>query len=544
MVLALSGRDERDLRAVPPIHLVFAGLIVLTAVANMWAFFAPVGRTIDLLMLIGSLIVLVVHRRRATDYVEHWWNTVRSWKWPVLLALVGLITIALLKSASLSRMYDEGAYYMPYIKWIEQYRIIPGLGNIEDRLGFNSAFHMSSALFGLAWLVPDGLYDLNGFLLLFFGGWCLGGVSRILTTRKPAMSDVMKVFGLFFLMRNMIAASSSDFSNILLGETILILFMEKIEQGRVERSDRTYMLIGLYCLMIATIKLSSLSIWLVPLYLIVRMLLAHVRPRFGMVIVCGILVLVPWAARFPILSGYLVYPIYQIDLFDVDWKVPHHVAERQYYYVGEWAKTNAKPELSIHLAKHRGLTEWVPLWFARENGFNKAIALAMLLSLLVLLPYTLIHARTLWRGHRERSMFGLIVVANVLFWFLRNPAFRFGWAWSIMLLAFVFHLALVRFAEGRVLRWAALGLLGYFLTQGTIKSVVESRPYFARMIVHPFPVKQPDLRPVEIGAVHARVSSTIQCFGADPPCLPLGYDPRLQARGPRVEDGFRIASKP
>lgn len=543
LVLAwLPGRKE-ELHAVAPVHFLFAGLIAVTALCNGLNYVVPIGAGAVLGTFVPAGLVLAVHRRWLRGYVMHWARALRAQPWPVWAGLAALAAIVLLKSASPSEMYDEGGYYMPYIKWIERYRIIPGLGNIEDRMGFNSAFHMASAFFGLAWLVPGGTYDLNGLLLLAFGAWCLGGAGRLLAPGIPRMSDVMKAFGLFFLMRNMLTSASADLSNILFGEAILILFMEQIEADAVHRPDRRYLLIVLYSLMVPTIKLSSLFVWLVPLYLTLRVLGAGGRIPFGRLALAVVVVLLPWLGRSPILSGYLVYPLHQLDRFAVDWKVPHAVAERQYHYVSEFAKTNARPGESGHLAEHRSLREWVPVWFARENAFNRATAVALGIAMGSLLVFALVHFRWLWRHQRDPLFFGLIVAANVLLWFFRNPSFRFGWAWAIILLAFAFHLALCRLGSGRILRWATLALLAFFFVQNTGKTLSESRRHLAHMLVRPMPVKAVPFQDIDLGALHARLSATNQCWGTAPPCLPVTYDRRLQARGPRVEDGFRIAPR-
>jgi hypothetical protein len=540
---ALPGTGPEGAGTPAPIHVLFSGLIAVTALGNSWAYFAPIGCTFALILLSISLVVLVHRRDRLLAAARHWLVALRSWPWTVLLCLAALFAIVLLKSVAASEMYDEGGYYMPYIKWIEQYRIVPGLANIEDRMGFNSAFHMASACFGLAWWVKEGTYDLNGLLLLTFGAWCMGGLGRVVRREPLRCSDILMIFSLFFLMRNMLTSASADLSNIVFGEAILILFMRKIEQGTTAVPDRSYFLIVLYCMMIATIKLSSLFIWLVPAYLMLRTIAARRRPALGRAAVLAASVLVPWLGRFPVLSGYLVYPVHRIDLFEVDWKVPAAVAERQYYYVSEFAKTNAKPGESAYLAEHRGLLEWVPAWFARENAFNKSTALALLLAFIGLVPFALFHVRQLWRDHRDLLFFGCITGANVLLWFLRNPSFRFGWAWAIIFLGFAWYVAIGRIREGRVLRFTTLALFALLMLQNTAKTVLESMPTIGRTLVRPMPVKTVPLKEVRLGAFIARASGTNQCWGTGPPCLPLGYDGRLEARGPAIEDGFRIRAK-
>ena len=255
----------------------------------------------------------------------------------------------------------------------------------------------------------------------------------------------------------------------------------------------------------------------------------------------GGLIVLPWLGRFPVLSGYLVYPLYQVDLFHVDWKVPTAVAERQYHYVSEFAKTNARPEESTELAENRSLLDWVPQWYARENLLNKAMASAMLAALAGLLLYGSLNLRRSIRDHRDLFALGTILVAGIVLWFFKNPAMRFGWAWGIILLAYCLHLALQQDRPRRILRWGTLVLFTLFMVQNTAKTVVESATVLHHGLLIPPPMPGAQVRMAHLGPWMVRVSDTRQCWGELPPCLPRNYDRKLEPRGPSLEDGFRIA---
>jgi hypothetical protein len=524
-----------------PILLAVVGLAAVIALGNCWAYFAPIGMVLNGVVPGLALLTLLLDRNAVSDHLRHWIGRWRSAGWPVKLALAALFFIALVKSASPMELLDEGDYYLPYIRWMENYRIIPGLANIEGRFGFNSSFHIASAFFGLSWLVPGGSYELNGLLLLLFGAWCLGALERLLKPGTILMSDVMKLFCLFFLMRNMLTSSAADLSNMLFTETVLILFVQKIEKGTVARPDGHYFLILLIALLTVTIKLNSILLCLVPAYLTVRIGLADQRLPWAKLMALAAVVVLPWLGRYTILSGYLVYPVFQVDLFDVDWKVPLALTEREYHYVAEFAKTNALPEESKQLAEHRTLLDWVPHWFARENMMNRAMALAMLAALAAMVGHGALHLRRLAQQHGDLLALGVILLLGVGFWFVRNPAFRFGWSWGIILLAFVLHAAM---ASGRRRAWLRVGtvaLLVLSLASNTAKTAAEGREVLARHLVMPAPQPQASVREATLGPVKVRIASDRQCWGEQPPCLPADYQRSLQLRGSSMEDGFRMA---
>lgn len=524
-----------------PFLIAVVGLAAVIALGNCWAYYAPIGRVLNLLVAALAGLTLLLDRKAATAYLRHWTDRWRVAGWPIKLAFAALLFIALVKSASPVELLDEGDYYLPYIRWMENFRIIPGLANIEGRLGFNSSFHVASAVFGLSWLVPGGSYELNGVLLLLFGAWCLGALGRLLKPGPVLMSDVMKLFCLFFLMRNMLTSSAADLSNMFFTEAVLILFVQKVEKGTVARLDGQYFLILLIALLTVTIKLNSVLLCLVPAYLTVRIGLAGQRLPWAKLLALAAVVVLPWLGRYTILSGYLVFPVFQVDLFDVDWKVPLALTEREYHYVAEFAKTNALPEESKQLAEHRTLLDWVPQWFMRENMMNRTMALAMLAALVAMLGHGALHLRRLVRQHGDLLALGVILALGIAFWFVRNPAFRFGWSWGIILLAFCLHAAMGSARSRWWLRAGTVALLVLSLASNTVKTAAEGREVLAHHLVVPAPQPKASVREASLGPVKVWIARDRQCWGEQPPCLPADYHRGLQLRGSTVEDGFRMA---
>ena len=62
-------------------------------------------------------------------------------------------------------VYDTGLYHAQYIKWIRNYPVVPGLGNLHGRFAFNSMFLVLSGL--LTYKIKDILiFPLNGICYL------------------------------------------------------------------------------------------------------------------------------------------------------------------------------------------------------------------------------------------------------------------------------------------------------------------------------------------------------------------------------------------
>lgn len=67
-----------------------------------------------------------------------------------------------------SRFEDTTLYHIQAVHWIEEYGVMPGLGNLHNRFAYNSAFMPLQALFSLRWLIGNSLHTLNGFICCVF----------------------------------------------------------------------------------------------------------------------------------------------------------------------------------------------------------------------------------------------------------------------------------------------------------------------------------------------------------------------------------------
>ena len=68
--------------------------------------------------------------------------------------------------------YDTGLYHAQSIRWIEEYGVVPGLGNLHTRLAYNSASFCLSALYSFAFLGGQSYHCVAGFLAFLLAVVC------------------------------------------------------------------------------------------------------------------------------------------------------------------------------------------------------------------------------------------------------------------------------------------------------------------------------------------------------------------------------------
>ncbi|HEY0976622.1 MAG TPA: hypothetical protein VGE21_04060 [Flavobacteriales bacterium] len=533
LLLRLLGVRQRA-----PVHLVFSGYAVAVVFGIGWSFFAPVDGWAAAALLVCALAALAFDRKEWGALSRRWSERIRALGWPAWAAFVAVALVAVLKAIAPSEMVDEGGYYMPYIKWIERYPLVPGLANVEDRMGFNSAHHVVSALFSFDGVGSEGCYDLNAFLLIAAASWLVGGVEGLWRGPRVKAFDVARVACLFLLMRNMLTSATSDLPLLLLGQLVLVLFLQRAEQGRMQENDGAGLLLLLYACVAIVVKFSALPLVLPGLWILFRQWRAGIALPVLRLAVLGVGLFGPWMLRSYFLSGYLIYPLYQINLFSPDWRVPLGVIETQFHYVSEFARTNAGWDESRDLARHRGFREWFPLWYARESLQGRVFFWALVLGVL----WTVGRGISALRTRRTRLdilvLLGVLLVGLAL-WFYRHPSFRFGWAWVLVFLAVVLFDVAQRLRLLAALRIALLVALPCTLVLNIVSSVREHGGRLSGRLVQPASAPVADIHVEAHWGYPVRITSGTQCWGTDPPCFTYFDIRTVQARGARPEDGFR-----
>lgn len=413
-------RSRLDTMGRPDGYLV-TGLIFLNIFSQFFSLFYKVAGIACTVLGMAGMIIAAVYLCRRIGRKEKLslfpglsGAKAEPWRW-VLFALC--LLFALLWDIGEPIQYDTGLYHSQAIRWIEEYAVVPGLGNLHMRLAYNSAFMCLQALFSLEWLVGQSLHTLNGF-------FCLAALSYVCFTLKiPGkdscrISDLLKCVMLLFVVQKRydISSSGTDIEAMLL---ILYILMKWAEYWEKEEKDGA--LYGWLCLVsvyAVTVKLSAASAVLLaayPLYLFVKT--KNVKAIFAHV-AAGLVILAPWLIRNVIISGYLIYPYAKLDLFDVDWKMDPAVLAEDSQDIKMFARG-----FHTYAEYDNSLFGWVPQWFLNQSMGERAALIAGVICIPLIL-YLVI--RTLRDGDYALTAILTVSMINLIFWFFSAPHMRYG----------------------------------------------------------------------------------------------------------------------
>jgi hypothetical protein len=313
-------------------------------------------------------------------------------KTDVVWISIGFILVALY-SSSPPLFIDNDSYYLPTIKWMQEYGAVPGLGNLHYHLSLFSAWHaleaLTQVLFGFS-----NLFALNGFLLFSF--WCTAVLNRQHENRIAVLSLCMPLLLLFTGM------SAPDLPVILIGFHLLIQFVRK-------RVNLCYATIISTCLILIKPTLILLPIFFL-IYWIVDKKLSEKRELMGTSVII-LFALVTFFSRNIILTGHIFFPVIS-PMTELDWVIPnemintfHAIIEREFW--GE-VSDSSKFSLSslVALIIHGGVASTIYV-----------LTLLLLISFPVLGLFDRIEKRD-WHAY-------IFVFISSIFLFLLWPAPRF-----------------------------------------------------------------------------------------------------------------------
>ncbi len=510
------------------------GLSVVHFIGNAWSLVMPIG------LVFQGLLVLVT----LFTYLKSPAKELRLLK-PNYVILLPLLLIALLLALHPTSNVDEAGYYLPQVKWLESYPTVRGSALFIARLGFNSALHMLSAIFGYSQVLPGGVYELNGLLFMWFNYYFICAAYRILRSKsKCLLADTLLVSALLFPFSFLIDSIDSDYLVTMGSIVIIAKLLESFKSEAATELEDILIYTILIALLIQTKPFAGLLLF-GPLILTWKMKLQ--LPSKALPFLLLLLFMMPWLIRNVIISGYLVFPAYYLDLFDVSWKVPHEMAKASLDIIGEHAKVQSiRLDYLLAGIEELSLSEWVPTWvaFQKEQMIGWFVLLFLPLSIMAwVVNNVLAHRRAVSTKVELYFLSGALVV--LIFWFLNFPAIRFGWPWLLSFIV-VNGWLFVQLILPRLSKWLTLALIilaSLSWARLSYKVIKQSPQLKAHLLWPPETLVDIDCSTTIINNVEQRTAKDAYCHGISPPCKPHNNPYKIIPMGASVEKGFRIEGK-
>lgn len=430
--------------------------------------------------------------------------------------------------------YDSDLYHAQSIRWIEEYGVVPGLGNLHERFAYNSSFFALSALFSMKFLCGTSMHTMSGFFALVLCITALD-ITKSWKNKKFLLTDYARVGLIYYLITIMdeVVSPASDYSIMCVIFFIVIKWLDLLEGD--EKNVTPYALLcvlGVYAL---TIKLTAGLIILLVMKPLYHLLKEKKVKDIALYLLMGLIVAIPWFARTVIISGWLLYPFSALDLFNFDWEMNAAVIELDAAQITTWGRALYNASL-VDLP----ITQWFPNWFSTTlSGTEKGLVLGCLLALIIYLVDLVI---TICKKRKE-SFDTLLVVGCILlsylFWQFSAPLIRYGYAYVLLLDFLVLGQVLHRLGWNKLQNLVYLALLLY----GIYKMYAIGQYIYDTRLVQTY-VKQADYGTYEMKSYDVQGNVFYYPISGDR----VGYDyfpaapteVNIDLRGDSLEDGFRM----
>lgn len=395
------------------------GLAGATVYAQFFSIFASVGPSANLLLSGMCLVIAYFCRDKLYEEFRELIHGLAKGK--IFLILFLFLLYAYGTSRGIIH-YDTGLYHAQSIRWIEEYGVVKGLGNLHCRLAYNSASFALSALYSMAFVAGQSYHCAAGFLALILASVCLELID-IFKRKYIKPSDFARVMGIYYLVNifDEMISPASDYFMVLTAFYIIIRFMDLLEAEETEVCP--YAMLCVLGVFLMTIKLSAALIILLVIKPAVMLIKDKRWKETALFISMGVLVAAPFLIRNVLLSGWLVYPFTSIDFFALDWKIPKGIASYDAKEIQVWGRG-----YSDVTAYDMPIWKWLPAWFAGIDGMDKLFIPAAFISVIVFIIriiYMFV-ARIVRMDVWDKLLVEGVVSISFIFWLVTSPLIRYG----------------------------------------------------------------------------------------------------------------------
>lgn len=516
-------------------HLVAIGLVIATVYAQIFSIFSKVGLAANLILLFFCLGIVVLYKNQLWEDIKMYRKQLKPVK--NIMIIVLLLLWCYFTSRGIIH-YDTDLYHAQSIRWIEEYGVVPGLGNLHVRFAYNSSVFALSALYSMKFLLGQSLHTISGFFALLLSISALD-IADSWKEKSFRLSDFARIAAIYYLTMicDEVVSPASDYVIMCTIFYLVISWLSVLESPKEIRECMVpYSLLCVGGVFAVSLKLTAGLILILVLKPACMLIQQKQWKEIALYISMGIFVIAPWLVRTVIISGYLLYPFPALDLFPVDWKIPVEAAISDSAEIKTWGR-------AIYDASKVGMPiqEWFPNWFSTTlSGTEKLLILGDIGVLPVLVIIAVSH---MLRKKREELDFWLVmgaVAASYLFWQLSAPLMRYGYSHVLLLVVLTVGYLFTGFSRKRKrIRQMVYVLL---LLAGAAK-MIPLCSYAVSVGTQPFYLAQKDYGSYEsvsyeINGVSFYYPAKGDRIGYEAyPSAPMKAD--IEFRGEKIEEGFR-----
>jgi len=442
---------------------------------------------------------------------------------------------------------DAADYHFQAIRWMEEYKVVPGIGNVRRQLGNNSNWFLLNAFFGFSFTGLRSVYVLNASLLLIAVTYFSEAFSKFLTEKSDkffVIKSVILIYLMLTVFRKYIGAVTNDFAI-----TVMIMYVfTMLLECETENIFKRIMLVFFIAVMV-TFKLSALPMVLLALLIAVSIFnQLNLRTIFAFCLLLIVLI-VPWLYTNVMNCGYLVFPLSNPDFFMVDWKMNKSVLEWEVMANLAWARV---PFTDVEISSKLIFAQWFPLWLKSLDAFSLFLMIGSIVSTIFLafiFSFKKYREKIISVMHKENIFIIITGVTALYLWFTHGPTPRFVFGYLTFILAaqcWIYSMVFpsvnkLLINQGKHL-FSMIALI-FFVSCISFLPKNFTINTFATGLILPGKYIEVKIKPLKLHQGFVNVPEIgCQCWDSPLPCTSQ-LDTTLMWRGTKMEEGFKIINK-
>ncbi|MDH6308535.1 hypothetical protein M2451_000846 [Dysgonomonas sp. PFB1-18] len=535
-------------------------ILIPLSFSSLWL---PSNHYILFIYLVISCTYWILNKERLKKRIHKIKNTIIILSVPQKTVMILSVCGVLLYVLYCACWTDALIYHYSQIQWNEEYPVIPGMANLEDRFAFNSNYLLLSAIFTFRFLLGEPLYALQSILFILVMFWILKEV--ITSGFHISRIILLFIFLCFFILNaDFLADSSTD----IVPNLCVFYFIARFTLYP-ELLNKRNLLIFILPITLCTFKMSVFPLCFLSIYILFSAINSKRKALPVFLITSATLIVSLWLVRNVIICGYLVYPLSELDIFSFDWKIPAGIAKIQKEIaISVFAKGLFKDTLTFYFFERSGYLTY-KLFF-----LNHILALLSYL-IIILSPFILLY-HFLYRKNvnkinwKPQLILYISLIVSFIYWLLFAPDIRFAsgiiYGSVFFIVSFIFFQRNIYFPKlGRVLFYSTVIIMVFMSVNRSIRYHTWMEEHQSEissynrssLLIRPFSAKdqckisEPDnYTEYKTNGVTIYVTKDDPQYGALPLVKDISPDIisanhklqsvyTIEARGNTLKDGFR-----
>jgi hypothetical protein len=420
----------------------FIGFIFLSILSLLLNFFMPLNKLNNTIL---TLILFFLFLFKFTNLIKIYKKNLF-----IISIVITLISSILLYKSNIFRP-DAGLYHLPFIKTLNEEKIVFGLSNIHSRFGHVSITQFLSAHFNNYLIGENGISIPHAILASVFLIYLFFEINKF---KKYNLYFLFIFFA--FLFSTIYLKRYSEYGNDAPGFIFSILTIISYLKYRFLNKEKKYFYLScLFAIYAFCIKSFLIVIVLVPILLINFKEIKKVL--FDKKIYLFLFIILIWSLKNIINTGCIIYPVHQLCFKVFIWS---DIEKTKYSNIAGEAASKGYSDKIKFLKKNNYLTNqnteieeyqkfnknfnWVEIW--SKNHLIKILEKIFLFLLLIFLYYIvykiyfLKKIKNISKKNILKNFNSLYLISflGILIWFLKFPVYRFGvpFIYLIIILSF------------------------------------------------------------------------------------------------------------